>query len=81
MLGLESPGAVLVLDDGLARRIAETLKMPFTGTLGILVDGKKAGLIPSIRPLLDQLQELRFRVSPVTRSAVLTLAGEPEPRG
>lgn len=76
MLGLESPAAVLVLDDGLARRIAETLKMPFTGTLGVLVDGKRAGLIPTIRPLLDQLQELRFRVSPATRSAVLTLAGE-----
>jgi uncharacterized protein len=76
MLGLESPEAVLVLDDGLARRVAETLKIPFTGTLGVLVDGKRAGLVPSIKPLLDQLQELRFRVSPATRSAVLTLAGE-----
>jgi len=76
MLGLESPGAVLVLDDALARRIAETLKIPFTGTLGVLVDGKKSGLIPAIRPLLDQLQELRFRVSAAARSAVLTLAGE-----
>ena len=76
MLGLESPGAILVLDDGLARQIAETLKMPFTGTLGVLVDGKRAGLIPAIRPFLDQLQELRFRVSPATRSAVLALADE-----
>lgn len=76
MLGLESPGAVLILDDALARRIAETLKIPFTGTLGVLVDGKKAGLIPTIRPFLDQLQELRFRVSTATRNSVLTLAGE-----
>ena len=43
MLGLESPGAVLILDDALARQIAATLKIPFTGTLGVLVDGKKAG--------------------------------------
>jgi predicted nucleic acid-binding protein len=76
MLGLESPGAVLILDDALARRIAATLEIPFTGTLGVLMDGKKAGLIPAIRPLIDQLQALRFRVSTGTRSAVLARAGE-----
>ncbi|OQA42177.1 MAG: hypothetical protein BWY52_02296 [Chloroflexi bacterium ADurb.Bin325] len=76
MLGLERPGSLLVLDDSLARRVAESLGLRFTGTLGLLLDAKHAGFIPAVRPLLDQLQELRFRFAPHTRQAVLELAGE-----
>ena len=76
MLGLELPDSVLVLDDGLARRVAESLGLQLTGTLGLLLDAKRAGLIPKVSPLLDQLQALRFRIAPHTRRAVLVLAGE-----
>lgn len=76
MLALEMREAVVVLDDDLARRVAETLGLRLTGTLGLLLDAKKAGLIPAIAPLLDQLQTLRFRVAPHTRVAVLKLTGE-----
>ncbi len=76
MLALESPQAVVVLDDALARQVAETLGLPLTGTLGLLIDAKKADLIPAVEPLLDQLQALRFRLAPHTRAAVLRLAGE-----
>ncbi len=77
MLGLELPDTVLILDDGLARRVAESLELRFTGTLGLLLDAKRLELIPAVSPLLDQLQELRFRLAPHTRRAVLELAGEP----
>jgi len=76
MLALEIPGSIVILDDGLARRIAESLRIPFTGTLGVLLDAKKLNLVPALRPLLDRLQTLRFRLSPQARSAVLKLAGE-----
>ena len=76
MLGLELPDSVLILDDGLARRVAESLGLRFTGTLGLLLDAKRAGLISAVSPLLDRLQELRFRVAPHTRRAILDLAGE-----
>ena len=75
MLGLELE-AVVILDDGLARRIAESVGLKFTGTLGLMLDAKRAGHIPAIHPLLDQLQALRFRVSPQTRKMLLELAGE-----
>lgn len=75
-LALESPDPLVILDDALGRRAAELLKIPLTGTLGLLLDAKSAGLIPAISPLLDQLDSLRFRLSPATRSAVLKLAGE-----
>lgn len=76
MLGLELPDSVLILDDGLARRVAESLGLRLTGTLGLLLDAKRAGLIPEVGSLLDQLQALRFRIAPHTRRAVLDLAGE-----
>jgi predicted nucleic acid-binding protein len=75
-LALESDDAVAILDDGLARQIAQALGIRIIGTLGVLLDGKKAGLIPSLGPVMDRLQALRFRLSPATRVAVLHIAGE-----
>jgi uncharacterized protein len=76
MLGLECREAVIVLDDALARRIAETLDLQMTGTLGLLLDAKRAGLVPAVTPMLDQLQALRFRLASHTRAAIIKLAGE-----
>lgn len=76
MLVLERPGAVAVLDDAVARRVAESLDLPLTGTLGLLIDAKRAGLITLLEPWLDRLHALRFRLSEGTRMAVLHLAGE-----
>ena len=76
MLALEEPEAVVVLDDALARRVAVTLGLRFTGTLGLLLDFKSAGLIPGVTPFIEQLQSLRFHLSPTTRAAVLKIAKE-----
>ena len=76
MLALELPEAVAVLDDALARQVAETLNLSLTGTLGLLIDAKRAGLISAVGPWLDQLQALRFRLAIHTRMAVLKLADE-----
>jgi len=76
MLALESSDAVAVLDDALARRIAVSLGIRLTGTLGLLIDAKKIGRLAAVAPLLDQLQTLGFRLASHTRTAVLKLAGE-----
>ena len=75
-LALESTNPLVILDDAVARRAAVLLGLPLTGTLGLLVDAKKKGLIPAVSPALDELNRLRFRVSPATRLAVLKLSGE-----
>jgi predicted nucleic acid-binding protein len=59
-----------------ARRIAEALEIRLTGTLGLLLDAKRARLIPAVTPLLDRLESLRFRLAAPTRAAVRALAGE-----
>jgi hypothetical protein len=76
MLALEALDAIVVLDDALARRAAAMLGLRVAGTLGLLLNAKRAGLIPAIAPILDQLHALRFRLASHTRSAVLALAGE-----
>jgi len=77
-LALESADAIVIIDDALARQVAETLGIRLIGTLGVLLDAKRAGLVPAVAPLLDQLQALRFRLASHTRAAVLELAGEIE---
>lgn len=77
-LGLETPDAIVVLDDAFARRVAETVGLHITGTLGILLSAKRVGLIASVTPLLEALKTQGFRLSPITRTAVLKLAGEPQ---
>jgi hypothetical protein len=76
ILGTESPGALLLLDDALARRSAQRLGLSFTGTLGVLIKAKRMGHIHAISPIMDRLESLRFRFDSATRSAVLHLAGE-----
>jgi predicted nucleic acid-binding protein len=75
-LALETPDSVCVLDDALARQVARALHIRVTGTLGILIDAKRAGIISVVRPLIDQLQSLGFRLAPRTRAAVLTITKE-----
>lgn len=75
-LALEQPEWVAVLDDKVARRSAKRLDIDFTGTLGLLLDGKSAGVIDTVAPLLDQLDNLNFHITPGTRQMILRKAGE-----
>ncbi len=50
-----NPGWEAVLDDREARECARSLGVPRTGTLGIILRAKMAGLIPAARPLVERL--------------------------
>jgi len=75
-LALEIEDPLVILDDALARRFAQRLNLPLTGTLGLLLRAKQRGRIEAIQPYLDRLESLRFRLDPSTRSSVLALAQE-----
>jgi len=68
MLATEQPDSIAVLTTGLARLVAETLNIRFTGTPVSCSMPKRAKPIDEIASLLDRLQELRFRVSPLRGS-------------
>ena len=75
-LALESEDALVILDDSLARRFAQRLRLSSTGTLGLLLKAKQAGRVESIEPHIARLELLGFRLDASTRANVLRLAGE-----
>lgn len=78
-LAAETPGAILIIDDGLARRYADVLRVRFTGTAGVLARAKREGLLDAVAPVFDRLAALRFRLDAQTRAAVLRQVGEEKP--
>jgi hypothetical protein len=68
--------ALLIVDDGLARRHAKVVGVALTGTLGVLVKAKMAGHIPTVATLISRLTELGFRLSDRTRDEIPKLANE-----
>lgn len=75
-LGLETPDCTIILDDLKARKIAESLQVNFTGTLGILVKAKQLNLIPSVKPIIKNMQEVGLRFSAEVAADIIKQAGE-----
>lgn len=65
-----------MLDDGLGRQLARSQGLRVTGTLGVLVEAKRAGLIPLVMPLVARLRNAGFRMSATLEAAIARLAGE-----
>jgi hypothetical protein len=63
-LALESENPLLILDDYKARKLANNLKLNYTGTIGIILAAKQKGIIPTIKPLLERIKQTNFRLSP-----------------
>ena len=54
-LAVEMPANLIHLDERLARRVGARLGLRFVGVLGLLVEAKRRGLIPFVKPILDAL--------------------------
>ena len=63
VLALETAESVVAIDDLKARKLAKSLDLQITGTLGIIVKAKKAGLIKSTKECITKLREVDFRIS------------------
>jgi len=75
-LALEHNDRVLLLDDGLARRIARAAGLTVWGTLKVLLEGKSRGFVVGIAPLLRELKEAGMWLSDDIVQRILALAGE-----
>ena len=75
-LALENSRRVVLLDDELARRIAQAAGLNVWGTLRVLLESKKLGFTPQIAPLVEKLQASGMWISADIRRRILTLAGE-----
>jgi predicted nucleic acid-binding protein len=75
-LATNHPSALVILDDKLARRVAEMQGFRLTGTAGVLLRAKQKGLVPALKPVIERLLDLDFRLKPDLVKATLKLGGE-----
>ena len=73
---LDEAHDAVILDDLKARRIAHTLGLQVTGTLGILLQAKQTGLLPSVRAAIAVLEKRGMWIAPALSAKAITLAGE-----
>lgn len=75
-LALAIPDSLILLDDREARRVAAARGLTVSGTLGVLIQSKQCGLLPALKPLLERLPQLGFRMGAALQAAVLQRVGE-----
>lgn len=76
VLAEEQEASLVLIDERKARRYAERLKLPLSGTLGVLLLAKEEGVISAISPLLKAMQEVGLYLHGDLVKRVLKLAGE-----
>jgi len=75
-LALRTNAEWVILDDLPARRLASELGLPIVGTAGILFLAKQRGLIEAVRPALDALRAVGFRLRRDVYEEILRSADE-----
>ena len=75
MNALKNDGS-LIIDDLKARKIATTLSLRFTGSVGILIIAKELKLIDSVKYYLEKIQETNFRLSDTLIIKALEITNE-----
>jgi len=69
-------GSVAILDDARARQLAQGLRLPLIGTLGIVVRAKRQGRIPLVRPIVESLIAHGMYLSSLLVKDALAVVGE-----
>ena len=75
-LALETGNSLLIIDDYKARKLAKTLQIDYTGTIGIMIMAKKRGIISMIKPILEKIKATDFHISAELELQALFEAGE-----
>lgn len=69
-------GLPLILDDRLGRQAARRLGLIVTGTVGVVIEAKRGGLIPAVRLVLEAMQAHGYWLSDELIDLAGALAGE-----
>ena len=70
------PDSLLLMDERKGRQVALNMGIRIIGTLGILLQAKRLGYVPHIKPLLDTLMNADIRISKQLYRSILEQAGE-----
>jgi predicted nucleic acid-binding protein len=75
-LALENESSLLIIDEKKGRGIAKKLGIKITGILGVMIRAKETGVVEKIKPLIDKLEKVDFRMSARLKSQILERVGE-----
>ena len=75
-LAIELEDCLLIIDDLKGRKFANQIGLTIIGTIGVIVDAKLAGIIPSIRPILAKIKSTNFRITEQLEALILKRSGE-----
>jgi predicted nucleic acid-binding protein len=75
-LAIELDDCLLIIDDLKGRKFAHQLGLTIIGTIGVIVDAKLAGIIPSVKPILSKIKSTNFRITEQLELLILKQAGE-----
>ena len=76
LLAQEIGADLVIIDDAAARRTAEYLDLPPTGTLGVLVKAKQSGSLAAVMPVIRQMEHNGIYFSKPLKELIQKLSGE-----
>jgi predicted nucleic acid-binding protein len=66
----------VLMDEKKGRMVAQRLGVPVVGTLGVLIRAKRLRIIKAVHPIIEQMVEHGYRISPPLIKETLRLARE-----
>ena len=66
----------IILDDRQARRVGQDMGLRVIGTVGILILAKQRGILSTVKPVLQNLDDIGFYISAALKAEVLRLVEE-----
>lgn len=76
VLAVERSASLLLIDEVDGRKVGRRHGLRMTGTLGLLLEGKRQGHLDEVRPWIEALSRQAFHISAALKQQVLTVAGE-----
>jgi uncharacterized protein len=75
-LALETQAPLILMDELTGRKVAESLNLKVSGSVGVLIRAKQLGYLPEIKPLIEKMRQTGIYFSDRFIQAVLQQVGE-----
>lgn len=78
VLASENKDSLLIIDEKKGRHLAKSLNITIIGTLKIIILAKQVGILNEIKPVLEKLKTVGFRISKNLELEILVITNEEE---